>query len=107
MATKEKYRPRVGDERWFVEWCVKLGKADENDPDSEWDRDSDVYRSRAVATKEEAEKLAREVYPMDQYGAVAYWPAEFVAYDEDHAADYPHVGFWEDTGDAEHYEGDG
>jgi hypothetical protein len=46
------------------------------------------------------------VYPLDQHGVVRYWPARFVPYDEDDADLYPGVGYWEDTGDVEFYEGE-
>ena len=50
---------------------------------------------RQVATKEEAAKLAREVYPQTTniFGVVEYWPATFVAYDEEDKALYRHAGY--------------
>ncbi len=65
-------------------------------------------KCRRVASKEEAEELAREVYPQttETYGVVEYWPATFVAYDDDDAESYPHAGFWEATADAECYDGE-
>lgn len=79
---------------------------DKDHPEYGCNPDLNVERRVRCDTQEEAEAKAREVFPLDQYGSVAYWPAEFVAYDEDHAERYPHVGFWEATGDGEHYEGD-
>ncbi len=101
--TQSKPRPRVGDVCWFVEWCPELAFDESGDVD----RDSCVNSIRRVATKEEAETLARKVWPQTQHawGVVDYWPAEFVPYDEEDAARYPHVGHWEDTADAESYEG--
>jgi hypothetical protein len=77
---------------------------DDAHPEYGGDPDRDVTRVRRVATRKEAERFARTVYPEDQYGAVRYWPATFVAYDEGDAARYPHAGFWEATGDVETYE---
>ena len=104
MATKQK--PRVGDTCWFVRWCIKRGMVDEEHPEYGGDPDKDVDRSARCETREEAERKAREVYPLDQYGCVAYWPAEFVAYDEDDAVRYPHVGFWDATADPEVFDGE-
>jgi hypothetical protein len=100
-------RPKVGDEAWFVEWCTKQGMVDEDHPEYGCEPDKNVMESRRVASKEEAERVAREVYPLDQQGSVSYWPARFVAYDEDDAETYPHAGHWEATDDAEYYEGEG
>jgi hypothetical protein len=105
MTTATK-RPKIGDECWFVEWCIKKGMVDDAHPEYGGDYDLDVNHTRRVATREEAEQVAREVYPIDQYGAVSYWPARFKPYDEDDAAFYPHVGYWIETGDTEYYEGD-
>jgi hypothetical protein len=101
-----KHKPRVGDTCWLVEWVTKLGLEDENHPEYGCNPDKDKRSIRQVATKEEAERLAREVYPQDQYGAVCYWPATFVAYDEDDTGRYPHAGFWEASTDGEYYEGE-
>jgi hypothetical protein len=106
MTTKTK-RPKIGDECWFVRWCIKAGLVDEDHPEYGGDPDLDVTRTRRVDTREEAEAVAREVFPLDQYGSVVYWPARFVPYDEDDAGPYPTVGFWEETGEDEHYEGEG
>jgi hypothetical protein len=102
MSTMSKLaRPRVGDRCWFVEWCVKDGANEYGDHDP----DKDEKETRRVSTREEAEALACSVYPQDVRGFVEFWPAEFVAYDEDDALAYPHVGLWETTADAETYEG--
>lgn len=104
MTTKQ--RPRVGDTAWFVEWCVKMGMVDDAHPEYGCNPDKSVMRTRRAADREDAERIAREVYPLDQTGAVAFWPATFVAYDEDDAALYPHAGHWEPDNDPEYYEGD-
>jgi hypothetical protein len=104
MPTK-KTAPKIGDTCWVVRWCIKAGLVDDENPEYGGDPDRDVYCSRRVATRAEAEAVAREVYPIDQHGMVWYWPAEFMAYDEDDAdLYYPHVGRWEETADAEYYE---
>lgn len=102
-----KKRPRVGDKCWFVEWCVELAFYDD-DPAGDLDHDNCKTTCRRVANREEAERLAREVYPqtVGTFGVVEYWPSEFVAYDEDDATRYPHAGFWEATADPEFYEGE-
>ena len=110
MATKAKQphlppRPRVGDTRWVVQWCTKIGMADDEHPEYGTDPDRDVMRSRYAGSREEAERIAREVFPLDVRGVVEFWPVEFVPYDEADAARYPHVGFWECTADSEYYEG--
>jgi hypothetical protein len=105
MTIKAK-RPRVGDEAWLVEWCTKAPLLDDAHPEYGGDPDRNEYETRRADTREEAERLAREVYPLEQMGAVRYWPARFTPYDDIDAADYPHAGRWEETGDAEYYEGD-
>lgn len=105
--TTQKTRPRVGDECWFVEWTYEM--AFEGEGEYRYvDRDNCKTRTRKVATREEAERLAKEVWPqtVDCWGIVEYWPSQFVAYDEDDASLYPHAGFWEATADSEIYEGD-
>lgn len=107
MATKPKQsRPRVGDETWVVEWCIEQGMVDEEHPEYGCDPDKNVMRTRRAADRESAESIAREVYPLDAQGSVAYWPTRFVPYDEDDAALYPHVGYWDAIGDTEYYEGE-
>ena len=108
--TKQKKRPRVGDECWFVEWTYELVWVDGDDTSEfrEIDRDNCKTHRRMVSTKEEAEKLARDVYPQTTncFGFVEYWPATFTAYDEDDAEAFPHAGFWECTADPECVDGD-
>lgn len=104
--TLKQNRPRIGDSCWFVEWCVKLGLVDDEHPEYGCNPDRNEMRQRRVNTREEAERLAREVYPLDAYGAVPFWPATFMPYDDDDAVIYPNVGFWEATADADHYEGE-
>jgi hypothetical protein len=105
-----KQKSRVGDECWFVEWVYELVWVDGDDTSEyrEIDRDNCKTRSRKVSTKEEAERLAREVWPQthDAFGVVQYWPAQFVAYDEEDAGRYPHVGYWEATDEGECFEGE-
>jgi hypothetical protein len=101
------HRPRVGDECWFVEWCVEIGWVDPAHPEYGTEPDLDVRRTRMVRTRKEAERLARKVYPEDQAGTVAFWPATFVPYDAADARRYPHAGYWRATADRDHYEGEG
>jgi hypothetical protein len=105
MATTNKPRPCVGDTAWFVEWCEKLVFYEDSE---DVDCDACPQKTRRFATREEAAAFAKEVWPktVNVFGVVSYWPAEFVAYDEDDAILYPHAGFWEDTGDSEYYEGE-
>ena len=104
----QKPKPRVGDTCWYVEWCVKIGLLDESDPSQGCDPDLDVNRTRRVGTRAEALAVAREKWPVAEKtsGFVTYWPAEFVAYDDDDAVAYPHAGFWEATADAEYFDGE-
>lgn len=101
--TKHKKRPMIGDECWFVEWAYE--------PCFDGGGDIDPYNCKEheqiVATKEEAEKVAHEVWPesCNVWGVVNYYPARFVPYDEDDALVYPHVGFWEPIGDTIEYSG--
>lgn len=113
MATRQKpaYRPRVGDRRWIVEWTYELAWVDGDDSSEyrEIDRDNCKERCRMVLTREDAERVAREVWPQthNAFGVVQYGEAEFVAYDENDAAMYPHVGYWEAINEyGEVYEGD-
>ena len=99
-SDRKRPRPKVGDDAWFVEWCVKLGWTD-----GERNRDEDVYRTRRADTRAQAESIARDIFALDAYGSVAYWPAIFVAYDEDDVDRYSHAGFWEPSAEAIHYEG--
>lgn len=94
-------RPRVGDRSWFVEWTSEI-PVDEN---GDRDIDAAVSHQRRFPTEADAAAFAAEIYPRDAFGAVAYWESEFVAYDPDDAARYPHAGFWECLADAKHYEG--
>lgn len=98
-------RPRVGDECWLVEWCSELAFYDDSE---DVDRDNCKMKVRRAACKEDAERIAREVYPATTttFGGVEYYPARFVPYDEDDAALYPHAGYWEETADSEYYEGE-
>lgn len=101
MATKTK--PRVGDSRWTVEWCHEL--AFDEGGDVNHDKCKMAYRH--VDTENEAAAIAREVWPQtnNAFGVVEYYPAEFVAYDDEDAGRYPHVGFWEITAEPQFYAG--
>lgn len=99
-------QPRVGDRRWFVTWTTDVPLLDPEDPSIGHDYDRAKEHEAEFATKEEADAHAREVYPLDWFGAVKVYEAEFTAYDEDDAVRYPHAGYWEQTGDGEHYEGE-
>ncbi|MBV8094428.1 MAG: hypothetical protein JO110_14625 [Acetobacteraceae bacterium] len=92
-------QPRVGDECWFVEWCVALAF----DSVGDVDRDGCTMERRQVATEAEAEQLAREIWPQTHgiFGIVNYWPARFVAYEER----YPWAGYWQ-HGESKVYEGE-
>jgi hypothetical protein len=105
MSPSKRYRPRVGDSRWFVEWNEEIVLDESGDIDR--DATEAKEKTRSFKTREEAEAFAAEVWPKthNAFGIVVYYPAEFVAYDEDDAARYPHVGYWEGTADTEVYEG--
>jgi hypothetical protein len=93
-------KARVGETCWFVEVCVEVS-ADEN---GDLDYDRCVYVTHRVATRAAAVELARRLFPQEKLGGVAYWPAEFVPYDEADAASHPHAGYWEATEDPTYYE---
>lgn len=107
---KQKQRPRIGDECWFVEWVYELVWVD-GDSTSEYreiDREACKTRTRRVATKEEAERLAKEVWPqtVDRFGIVEYWHAVYEAYDDDDGTG-PYCHRWEPTSEwPEVYEGE-
>lgn len=104
MATKA--RPKVGDHRWFVEWCSKLAFYEECP--GEVDRDRCEMSRRSFPTREAAWAFAKEVWPAttQTFGIVEVWEAEFTPYDEDDAARYPHVGYWDAVDEyGEVYEG--
>jgi hypothetical protein len=105
-AQRTASRPRVGDEAWVVEWCTKIGMVDEDHPEYGCDPDNSETTEQIVPTKADAERLAKEVYRLDKYGSVPYWPIRFMAYDEDDVHRYPYVGYWDATDDAEYYEGE-
>jgi hypothetical protein len=87
---KTQARPKIGDTRWFVEWCVNLPIDEFGDSDV----DAAEYDSDDFATETQALAKARRVFPLDAFGSVRYWPATFTRYG------------WDD-GDAKHYEGKG
>jgi hypothetical protein len=104
--TKQTTRPRVGDSCWFVEWCSELAFYGD-DPNGDVDRDNCKMARRKAASREEAVRLAREVYRIatTTFGVVEFWPATFVAYDDDDAIAYPHAGYWKADADPDYYEG--
>lgn len=93
--------PRVGDRMFEVGWCAGV-PVDENG-DSDMDGADD--RVRRFETITAAREFARRVFPDDFFGSVSITPVVFEPYDEDHAAEYPHVGFWETCGETQYYEG--
>lgn len=97
-----KGKPRVGDKCWEVEWCTEI-PVDENG-------DSDMDRAKLHVERfqfaEEAMEFARDVFPQDQFGAVAITLMQFCAYDDYDALRYPHAGFWDAAGETYHYEGE-
>lgn len=94
-------RPRVGDERWSVDWVKEIGWIDPARPDLGCDPDRDVIVHRSFATRDEAMKYVREVMPLALGREVMLWPEEFVPYDEDDRHKYPHAGCWAATADPE------
>jgi hypothetical protein len=104
MTKQEKKRPRIGDECWFVEWCSKLAF----DECGDVDRDNCKNTTRRVNTREEAEALAKEVWPRtkETSGIVEYWHARYEAYDDGDGSG-PYLHHWEPTEEwPEVYEGE-
>lgn len=95
----KKEKPKVGDECWFVEWPYELTY----DSNGELDPCETKTKQKRVSTKEEAEKLAREMYPetLACGGWVEYWPARYEHYDD---GDDPYPPHWEPCGKIEYYE---
>jgi hypothetical protein len=52
-------KPKVGDEAWFVEWVSELAFDECND----LDRDNCKRKTRKAATRDEAEKIAKDAWP--------------------------------------------
>lgn len=93
-----------------MQWTYELAWVD-GDSTSEYrevDRDECKEHIRRVETREEAERMAKQVYPetINVFGFVEYWPARFEAYDDEDAFRYPTVGNWECIADPEYYEGE-
>jgi hypothetical protein len=103
-------KPTIGEECWFVEWVYELTWVD-GDSTSEYrevDRDNCKTRIRKVASKEEAERIAREVWPEthNAFGVVEYWHARYEAYDDDDGTG-PYLPHWQATEEySEVYEGE-
>jgi hypothetical protein len=101
-VTRQRRRPRVGDECWEVEWCAGV-PLDEN---GDADLDRADYRVCRFADRDAALAFAREIFPKDHFGAVRITPERFEPYDELEAVAYPHAGYWQAIGDSEFYEGE-
>lgn len=95
-------KPTVGDRRFEVEWCSEIPVDEYGDSDM----DRAKYHTRKFEDVDLARAYAREVFPKDAFGVVSITPVEFVAYDDDDAEAYPHVGFWQHSGEPEHYDGE-
>lgn len=89
-------KARIGDKTWEVEWCSEI-PLDEN---GDSDMDAAKYHFVHIQDKDKALAYAKKVLPKDAFGAVRVTPMMFVAYDEDDADLYPHVGFWDATSDS-------
>lgn len=90
----------VGDAGWEVEWCKEL-PCYPDDPDT-IDRDNAVMVTRCFDSREEAYRYAKEVYPRDQFGAVAITPFSI----EPLSDEWPYGAYREYTADSETYEGE-
>jgi hypothetical protein len=95
-----RWRPKLGDSGWEVEWCVEMPTYPD-DPTT-CDPDNAKYRSRYFRTREEADAFAREVYPQCVLGSVAITP--FVI--EPESDEWPFGAIREYTADSDYYEGD-
>lgn len=93
-----KRQPRIGDECWIVEWVYQLAwvDGDSTSEHREVDRDNCKTRRRTVATKEDAERLAKEIWPQthDAFGIVEYWQVRYEAYDDGDGSG-PYLPHWE------------
>ena len=94
-------RPRVGDRCYEVEWCSEIPRDENGDSDM----DAAKMHVARFSTHDEALAFAKEVYPRDAFGSVCITPMQFSPYDDDDATIYPTAGFWDATGDSEHYDG--
>ena len=92
----------VGDKAWQVEWCAEIPRTKDGDADL----DAAKEHRKLFASREDALTYAREVFPRDAFGSVRITPVEKFPYDDAHANSHPYVGFWETTGDTEHFEGE-
>lgn len=88
-------RPRVGDVRYFVEWCAEA-VLDENG-DFDHDATAEKEKRRGFADEAEARAFAESIYPESRntYGIVEVCECHFRAYDDADATRYPHVGSWQ------------
>ena len=99
MPTTQR-QPRVGDRAWHVDWCAGIPL----DPETgDGDLDNADYRTETFWLEPDANERARKVLPLDAFGSVSVTAVEFLAYDDDDAACYPHVGFWEPIGEPEDF----
>lgn len=101
MTRAAKKRPRIGDEAWEVEWVSKL--AFYEGTQDVW-HDRCEYSFRHFPNRGLAMAFAKKVWPdaKKTFGVVEITPIRFVPYDDDDAAMYPHVGYWEHSGDTEY-----
>lgn len=105
MTTRTRQRPRIGDERYQVEWCSRLAfYADSTDVDHDRCEMSVAY----FADHDEARQFAESIWPKthDTFGVVEVDLVEFVPYDDDDAVTMPHVGYWEHRGTTEIFSGE-
>lgn len=93
-------KPRVGDERWEIEWCVKAWIDPEDGVTGDPDRD--VMSSRMFPDEKSAQQFAVDIFLKDQRGAVSITPMRFTMEDADL---YPR-GHWEYSGDTYYFEGE-
>ncbi len=95
--TAQKKRPRVGETKWEVEWCSKLAFYEDS---TDTDMDRCTMSFRYFATEAEAVAFAAKTWPetVKTFGVVEICEVRFTAYDDDDAAEFPHVGFWEHIG---------
>jgi hypothetical protein len=95
-------RPKIGDEKWEVEWVSELA-FDEN---GNMDIDRNKHSFKYFPDKESALAFAKKIWPntVKTIGVVEVMPIRFVPYDEDDTD--PYIGFWESCGEIIHIEED-
>ena len=90
-------KPQVGDRKWAVDWTASIPKDEYGDSDL----DNADERCERYASRELAIARAKAVLPLDAFGCVTVTAVEFVPYDEDLAANFPHAGYWEAASQSE------